>query len=312
MTREWERTFIDWAQSPGRAEQERCENALKVIRNAVSGHGTLGPMLRSGLIKVFAQGSYRNRVNVRADSDVDVGVLYTGSFFATYPDGYSEAWFRHQPAVYTYTQFKNDLEGALIEHLGPLKVQRGNKSIRVRETSYHLEADAAPFFEHKWYFDASKSPYPGVELRPDNAPHQRVINYPEALFPGWPKEHYENGRDKNDATRRRYRGMVRILKKIRNEMVETGQRGTKAIPGYLVECLTWNTPHTRFEDDTWDARVQAVLEFLWSQTRRGADCGNLREVDGIKYLFHGTQSWSQERAHEFIDSAWDYVGVRRT
>ncbi len=30
--------------------------------------------------RVFAQGSYRNRVNVRSDSDVDIAILCTNTF----------------------------------------------------------------------------------------------------------------------------------------------------------------------------------------------------------------------------------------
>ena len=259
---------------------------------------------------MFPQGSYRNRVNVRADSDVDVGVLYTDSFFAQYPEGESGESFGHKDASYTYGQFKDDVEEALVDYLGASMVTRGNKSIRLRETSYHVEADAAPFFEHRWYHAREEPPVPGVELRPDNRSWQRIINYPEALFDGWPKEHYENGRDKNGATRRRYRGMVRILKTIRNEMDEAGHGAAKDVPGYLLECLTWNCPDALFWHSEWDGRVQAVLSHLWSSTREGGNYLEWCEVDGIKYLFHGSQAWNRAKAHAFVDAAWDCVGVR--
>ena len=309
-TRDWDSTFSQWARPPSKTERTRCDNAVKIIRNAIESHQTLGAELRRGLIMLFLQGSYRNRVNVRADSDVDVGVLYTGSFFARYPAGYSRASFGHGQATYTYSEFKGDLERALIDYLGAAAIQRGNKSIKLRETSYHVEADVAPFFEHQWYFDPHRDPFPGVELRPDNDPSERVINYPEALFSGWPKEHYENGRDKNDTTRRRYRGTVRILKKLRNEMEDSGCSVAKPIPGYLLECLVWNTPNSRFEKYQWDDRVQAVLVYLWSNTKDRDSCGTWREVDGIKYLFHVSQAWNLTQAHTFIDAAWDYVGFR--
>ena len=164
--RDWESIFAEWAQSPGTAERTRCDNAVRIIRNAIDAHGSLGIHLRRGTIKVFPQGSYRNRVNVRADSDVDVGVLYTESFFARYPEGYTGESFGHMDASYTYREFKDDVERALIDYLGASMVTRGNKSIKVRETSYHVEADAAPFFEHRWYFAKDTPPVPGVELRP--------------------------------------------------------------------------------------------------------------------------------------------------
>ena len=307
MTNNWESTFSQWAQSPGDAEQTRSDNAIKIIRNAIDRHVTLGPRLRSNSIKLFVQGSYRNRVNVRKDSDVDVGVLYKGTFFADYPAGYDRTSFDHVAATYSYRDFKNDIERALIDYLGEGMLTRGNKSIKVRETSYHVEADVAPFFEYRRYIDAAQPPIPGVELRPDNG-HKRVINFPEALFPAWPKEHYENGRDKNDATHRRYRGLVRILKNIRNRMEDSGYALATPIPGYLLECLTWNAPERCFSPSTWTARAQEVFSYLWSSTKHDASCIDWKEVDGIKPLFHSTQDWRRDQAHSFIDAARRYVG----
>lgn len=306
---DWEAALRQWARSPSQTERTRCDNAIRIIRNAIDAHWRLGPELRAHRIKVFTQGSYRNRVNVRADSDVDVGVLYSGAFFAQYPAGYDASYFRHVTATYTYQEFKDDLEGALIDRLGSTMVTRGNKSIRLRETSYHVEADAAPFFQHFWYLDPNRQPIPGVELRPDNRPLLRVVNYPEALFSGWPNEHYENGLEKNTATHRRYRGLVRILKNLRNKMDEAGSPAAKAVPGYLLECLTWNAPNASFASYTWSARVQAVLRYLWSSTMDEASCQAWREVDNIKLLFGPHQAWSRAQAHAFLDTAWDYVGV---
>ena len=51
----WEDSFSTWAQPPAKTEQERCENAEKAIRNAISDSTTL----KYKNIKIFAQGSYR-------------------------------------------------------------------------------------------------------------------------------------------------------------------------------------------------------------------------------------------------------------
>ena len=68
---DWEAHFSEWAKPPLKTEQTRCENAITAVRNAVAGSADL----KGRSTKVFAQGSYRNRVNVRDDSDVDIGVL---------------------------------------------------------------------------------------------------------------------------------------------------------------------------------------------------------------------------------------------
>ena len=104
--------------------------------------------------------------------------------------------------------------------------------------------------------------------------------------------------------------MVRILKTVRNEMDGAGHGAVSDIPGYLLECLTWNVPSTVFGDATWDGRVQAVLSHLWTNTKEGGSCAEWCEVDRIKYLFHRSQAWTRAQAYAFIDAAWAYVGVR--
>lgn len=304
---DWEATFTQWAQAPSPTEQTRCDNAVGIIRNAIDRHEVLGPKLRSHRIKVFVQGSYRNRVNVRADSDVDVGVLYRDSFFYKYPDGQGPGSLDISPATYLYGDFKNDLFQALVGYLGSSMVTRGNKSIKLRETSYHVQADAAPFFRHRSY-TTSDNWVPGVALQPDNGANL-VINYPEALFSGWPKEHYENGHEKNERTYRRYRGLVRILKKLRNEMEENGHHAARPIPGYLLECLAWNAPDNCFDRDGWCARVGAVVAYLGAQIAYGNGWQAWTEVDGFKLLFSPSQPWTAEQARDFVAGAWTWLGA---
>lgn len=83
MARDWEAQFRVWAKPPGQMEQERCDNAVSAIRNAINASDKLN---RRG-ITVFVHGSYRNNTNVRQDSDVDVGILCTDMFFYDLPEG---------------------------------------------------------------------------------------------------------------------------------------------------------------------------------------------------------------------------------
>lgn len=305
MSRDWERTFHSWAQSPGTTEQQRSENAIGAIREAIDDSETL----QGRQIKVFIQGSYRNRVTMRQDSDVDVGVMRHDYFLPRYPEGMTNADFGNSDADYSFLQFKSELEQALVARFGRAAVTHGNKALTIRENTYHLEADVAPFFEFREYWK-NKTYRAGVALIPDKG--GRVENFPERLLDNWPITplHYENGVAKNTATGRRFKGIVRILKNLRNEMDEAGHSTAKSIPGYLLECLSWNVPDGEFDRDTWEACVQAVLLYVWSNTKEDAQCKAWSEVDDIKYLFHPTQRWTRAIAHAFIDNAWSYVGVR--
>ena len=174
MTQYSEDTFRTWAQSPGQTETERSENAERMVRRAVAASAKL----KDRNIKVFAQGSYRNRTNVRGESDVDIGVVCYDCFFEDYPEGTTRETFGISAATYHYSQFKDEVGEALVDYFGKGAVTRGNKAFDVRETSHHVEADVAPFFEHRRY---NKDPgyLSGVGLRPDNGAPLEVINWPE-------------------------------------------------------------------------------------------------------------------------------------
>jgi hypothetical protein len=242
MNQNWEEKFKRWAASPGKTEEERCSNAEKAIRNAINASDKLN--YRN--IRIFTQGSYRNNTNVRADSDVDVGILCFDTFFYDFPEGYTRESFGITPATYHYEQFKNEVGEALASYFGSGAVSRGNKAFDVHETSYHVEADVAAFFEHRRYSTDGKY-LSGVDLRPDNG--GKVIN--------WPEQHYQNGVEKNKATSRAYKSLVRILKSLCNEMSEQNIQQAKEVCGFLIECLVWNVPNSNFSHSDWTGDVKA-------------------------------------------------------
>lgn len=294
-TRDWESVFATWAQSPSKTEQDRCEHAERAIRAAIDANDKLN--CRD--IKVFAHGSLRNNVNIRQESDVDVGILCRDTFFFDLPIGYTREQFGlNTPATYHYAQFKTDVEEALVNHFGRAAVLRGNKAFDIRPTSYRVDADVAPFFEYRWY-QASGLPYEGVKLLPDNG--GIVIN--------WPEQHNENGVARNTATGRAFKGVVRILKRLCAEMDDAGVGAACACPGFLIECMAYNAPDTCFAQQTWRQAVREVLAFLFNNTLADEKCAKWTEVSAMKWLFDPAQKWNRIQAHSFLDAAWDYVGL---
>ena len=294
MSRDWEAQFRQWAKPPGKTEQDRCDNAVSAIRNAIKA----SDKLRTRTISIFTQGSYRNNTNVRKDSDVDIGTLCTDTFFYDpLPEGWTQEKLGFSDATYHYDQFKDEIEEALVNYFGRLAVHRGNKAFDVHETSYHVEADVAAFFEHRRY-QSDGTYLKGVELRTDKENH-RIIN--------WPEQHYQNGVNKNNATGRRFKAIVRVLKALSNEMVENGiQAGN--IPGFLIECLVWNVPNDHFQHYTYTDDVKAALIFLFNHTQTDELCREWGEVSELKYLFRPSQKWTREQANAFTVAAWNYIG----
>lgn len=164
-------------------------------------------------------------MNVRQDSDVDVGVMLYQYFLSQYPDGKANADFGNSDADYGYAQFKNELEEALVAHFGRSSVTRGNKAFDITANSYHVEADVVPLFEFR-----TGSYRAGVALIPDNS-GRRIENYPERLIEYWPQTplHYENGVSKNTATSRRFKGIGRILKRLRIELDDAEDARAKPV-----------------------------------------------------------------------------------
>lgn len=301
----WEERFAAWAKGPGISEDERIENAISGVRKAIAKDAFL-----AANTKVYVQGSYRNRVNVRQESDVDFGVIYTGnSFFAAYPEATTRAAFGNVAADYSYKEFKNAIGIALVNHFGPHAVSRGNKAFDVHENTYRIDADVVPTFEHRRY-NANGTYHSGVQLYADDG--TLIINWPERLFDAgtWPDQHYENGVAKNQLTARAYKRVVRILKRVRCRMIDDGGEVAKNVPGFLVECLLYNVPNIEFTHTTWDRCLQGALLFLWANTREAATCKDWCEVSELKYIFRGSPDSKRMDVHAFIDKAWDYVGVR--
>ena len=295
--RAWESDFQSWSQPPGKTEEEKCERAIQAIKKAIekSDH------LRWLSVATFPQGSFRNRTNVKQDSDVDVCVLYNITVIVDYPTGVTDQHTSLEPATYHFSQFKGDVEHALVSHFGRQYVRRGNKAFDINENTYRVDADAAPCFEFRQYFVDHMGGlryHTGTALFTDHE-GRRVTNFPE--------QQYNNGVAKNDATGRRFKKVVRIIKRLRNEMKDAGVPVAKQMASFLNESLVWNVPNPLFAGLTLKETVQDILAYIWSNTKTDADCALWTEENGIKFLFGFHQEWTRQQVNEFAAAAWGYV-----
>jgi hypothetical protein len=282
-----------WSASPSQTETDRMYNAENAVKKAIAECETL--KMRS--IRVFAQGSYRNRVNVRADSDVDVAVVCTDVIFFEGVTGEEVDSFGYTDNAYSFTQFRSDVGKALKDYFASGVVTPGDKAFDVKANSYRVEADVAPFFVHR-RFTKSGSYTEGVEMR--SVSGKSIIN--------WPDQHYANGVEKNRITARSYKGCTRIMKALRYKMLADGYESAKGSPSFLMECLMWNVPDVELGSSTWTADLRASLVYLYNATKADADCSEWGEVSELKYLFRTSQPWTRAGANQFIYDCWNYVG----
>lgn len=303
VARDWEETLKLWVKPPSDSEDAKRDRTEEQIKEALKASSRL----KSVGYKVYAKGSYANRTNVRLDYDVDIAVECTDFYYhdetgaaADVKKAAVQSKFTGYSGGYSYGQFKNDVEQALVDYYGRTAVTRGNMAMRVREKKTTLPADVVPCFEYRRIYDLDASGnfkyYQGTRIFPDRGTH----------IHNWPRQQYENGVAKNDATGRRFKRMVRALKRLENELVKAGD--IKALPSFLMECLVYNVPNEKMNKPTYVADMRAVLATIFNETMQQDRCAQWIEVSGLKWLFHETQPWTYQQAHGLASVAWDYMG----
>ncbi len=133
---EWDEKFASWAKGPGTTEQTKCENAEAAVRKALAAHEKLSSMD----VTVFAQGSYRNKTNVKQDSDVDICIRLNTSFFPDYPAGKKHEDFGNSSSSITFADYKDLVQKALEDYFGKDFVARGDKAFNIHENTYRIDA----------------------------------------------------------------------------------------------------------------------------------------------------------------------------
>jgi hypothetical protein len=279
-------------------ENEKCERAERMIREAISSSEALEPRT----IRVFTQGSYRNDTNVRNDSDVDIAVCCSDIFI---PDFYletslNEAAIHAVDSDYTNTQFKDDVETALVDYFGAAGITRGDKAFDVHETSSRVDADVVACLEHRNYYRDSTGIVRyvwGTHIRTDSG--NDIENYPE--------QHAEEGRKKNVLTANHFKRVVRIFKRLRNEMIGDDIEIAEPMASFLLESLVWNAPIDAFQNATYYEDVRAICLHLYEELNPEEGGTKWTEINKIKYLFSPGQPWSKEEVVSFVGSLWEYV-----
>jgi hypothetical protein len=301
MARDWEATFSNWTGPASDAEEDRYTWTRNAINDALSEYAAL----RDYPFKVYAKGSYPNFTNVVRDSDVDVAAELTEFIQNSFIHAASGLSLRAlgrsvYTGGYSLPRFKDDVEQALIAKFGQTAVDRGKKAIHIRESRRGLAADVVPCVTHRTW--TSRANYrEGIRLQHDDRTWEEIVNYPA--------QHLARGTEKNDRTSKRYKRVVRILKRLENEMVDKGV--IEEVPSFLIESAVWNVADASFAAATWTGRVQNALARIFNGTL-SSDCvqsDEWLEANAIKYLFHSSQKWTYEQAHEFASRAWDYVGL---
>lgn len=299
---DWEEWLRKAVQRPSDHEDEKRNRTEQQIKAALAAYVPL----KGRPYRVYVKGSYANNTNVRLNFDVDIAVEYHGYF---YSDMAFELKDQPDSAVgvfstsdsYSREQFKRDIHGALDEAFDQSAVSAGRIAYRVREQATTVPADVVPSWEYRRY-DRIRNGAPifhrGTCVFP--AGGSRTANFPE--------QQRTNGNAKNVATKKRYKRMVRALKKLQTRLVSVGVL-EEELPSYLIECLVFNVPDSAFGHSTYCSDLEAVLARIFNATLPQGDWNDWEEVHQLKYLFRGDRSWSRQDVHRLAERAWSHLGL---
>jgi len=289
-----EETLTFWTKPPSDTEAAKLDNSERMVKEAISDD----PKLKGKSTETFGQGSYANDTNVRLNSDIDINVRYTGGFYYDLPnDKTKEDFGLGNPSPYSYAEFKDDVETALVNKFGRDQVERKDKCITILGNTYRVETDVVPTWNYRRY-SANGTYVLGAKFRADSS--SWVVNYP--------KQHIENGKGKNSDTLKRFKRLTRIHRKLRYKMIEDNVQVSDNITSFLLECLVWNVPNEAFNTPTtWTDRLKASIVHLYNKTKEDSTCEDWGEVSELIYLIRPSRKWSRGDINKYLIQAWNYL-----
>jgi hypothetical protein len=301
----WNERLEHWEKPASDSEEAMIERAAGMVRQVMSGNR----WFTDEATQIAPQGSYYNNTNVRQESDIDLRAVHPLIFIQYAPNVHVQSArtiLGYYDTGKTYGNVSSQLRREMVVALGARFGQRnidasGKKAIRVHGLpGSRAAADIVPCFTlHHVTWNAPSNQYWTVKgiaiLSEDGA---WTLNYPE--------QHHDNGIAKRGRTRLRYKKVVRMLKRLRDELVDARILQSEEAPSYLVECLVYSVDDSFFLvewDDRYD-RLLRVVERMQAQVYDDAWCNAATEINGIKSLFGPHQAWSVADARKFADSAW--------
>ena len=291
-----EEQLSHWAKAPSETEEQKCQNVVKQISDSIlDKYGSD--------VSIFLQGSYKNRTNVRQDSDVDIVVLHENYFFSDVSfldeSEKSEYWKNFNGSQYTFQNFKSEVHDIANNTFGVSRVNRKNKCIRIDGNSYTVHADIVPCFVHKRIGKNNVTEAEGIEFEADSG--IRTISFP--------KQHYDNGAEKNKNTNEMYKPVVRILKNVRNALLDNRLIGEDLMPSFFLECLVWNVlPHSHFDQNKYSEATKNILITLYQEMGEPTKANEYAEVSNLKWLLKGSPHRTYQQARDFLIKAWNHLG----
>lgn len=249
---------------------------------------------------IFLQGSYGNRTNIFAESDVDVTIKLQSTFqhdLSTLQDHEKDAFkSAHSDATYTYKNFHAEVFQILKNKYGN-EVTSGKKAITIDSNGNRRKIDVIAAIQFRRYYSfkslSDQLFTEGICFYTNSG--EQIINYP--------KQHSENLTQKNLANKN-FKPMVRILKNLRNRLIDEGLLQEGIAPSYYLECLLYNLPDDKLTINYQESLANAI-NWIYKADRSKFVCANEQY-----YLLRPDSlvTWRTEQCDKFLSAAielWD-------
>lgn len=220
---------------------------------------------------IFLQGSYGNDTNIYADSDVDIAIRLSSTVYSDTSEletselqKYNNDFSR---ADYQLANFKADVLAWLRYKFGP-SVEPGKKAIRIPANGNRRDADVLVCARHLQYGKTREYYNDGIIFWTSDG--VEIVNYP--------KQHLQNCTAKHQATYNRFKANIRVIKNMRNRIIDLGRLGDDVAPSYFLEGMLWNVPSQLFTG-SYQTTFENYINWLGDANYMDLTCAN-----GIHWL----------------------------
>lgn len=285
-----EQQLETWS-SQGAVAQSRATYAT--VRNALEDREAV---YANRAYSIFLQGSYGNDTNIYADSDVDLVIMLERLHYLDLSQLSEEdkiAFERDRsPGDYGFTDFKRDVLAQLTRKFGH-RVEAGRKAIFIPGNDNRRDCDVLACVElrrYTRYKDTQDNRFQRGICFWTNAGVQ-IINFP--------KQHSDNCTTKHQATDGWFKPVVRIVKNMRNRMIDADYLAEGIAPSYFLEGLIYNVPNENFAVNYQDT-VARALNWVRTCDRELLVCAN-----ELYRLCHPTSpvTWRSEHLEAWLNAA---------
>jgi hypothetical protein len=247
---------------------------------------------------IYPQGSYANKTNIVADSDVDLVIALRSSFYPNKerlsPADIEEYAKYYEESDLTWQRFREAVVKVLRRNY---RVQEHSKCVKVSSSLVRLPADVLIALDYRYYtsfpsFFAQEFKG-GVQFYTSGG--MEIVNYP--------KRHIRACAEKNFGTMGRFREIVRVAKNARNALIADDHTEVRAgsVPSYFLESLLWNVPGHCYLD-TLEGSYRQVIGWLYENPGKLEDMSFPNKM-GKLFGDAADAVWNKESAKTIIEAA---------